>query len=404
MKCRNLIVIFLVWSCMQVCAQPDFRFKRKINGVETEGWHSLILRPGIFQHLNDDLGDLRIYSITDRDTVEIPYLLRIREDHVQEEKIDLALFNKSYKDGVMYLTFELAPGQKVNVLDLAFDESNYLGHVRVEGSDDRLKWYEVLKDQRLVSIRKGIEDFRLSTVSFPMSSYRYLRLSITSDVPLHFKNASFGYNKIEPGKFHAVPLEWTGQTNNKERQTVINIKLKDYAPVSLLEVQTNDEVYFYRAFELSYVKDSIHTQKGWMRRYHGILDGTLTSFKANDFNFPLVFTNELRLVIRNGDNRPLDIRRVSAAGPEVNIVSYLKPGNNFMLYGDDKTRHPSYDLAHFANKIPVDLRAAELDYNEEVLDDDGAVNPIFQSKIWLWGIMGVMICGLAFFTIKMIRN
>lgn len=404
MKCRDLILIFSVFCCMQVCAQPDFRFKRNINGVETEGWYSLILRPGIFQHLNDDLGDLRIYSFAKGDTVEIPYLLRIREDQVKEEKIDLALFNKSYRDGVMYLTFELAPGQKVNVLDLVFDELNYLGHVTLEGSDDRLKWFEVLKDQRVVSIRKGNEDFRLSTISFPMSGYRYLRLSVTSDVPLHFRNASFGYNKIEPGRFHAVPLSWTGKTNNKERETVINIRLKNYVPVSLLEVQTNNDVDFYRGFELSYVRDSIHTQKGWVRRYHGILDGNLTSFKANDFNFPLVFTNELRLIIRNGDNRPLDIRRISAAGPEVNIVSYLKPGNNFMLYGDDKRRRPSYDLAHFATKIPVDPHVAELDYNEEVLEEDVAVNPIFQNKIWLWGIMGVMICGLAFFTIKMIRN
>src|SRR5688500_6173935 len=242
MKCRDLILIFSVFCCMQVCAQPDFRFKRNINGVETEGWYSLILRPGIFQHLNDDLGDLRIYSVAKGDTVEIPYLLRIREDQVKEEKIDLALFNKSYRDGVMYLTFELARGQKVNVLDLVFDELNYLGHVTLEGSDDRLKWFEVLKDQRVVSIRKGNEDFRLSTISFPMSGYRYLRLSVTSDIPLHFRNASFGYNKIEPGRFHAVPLSWTGKTNNKERETVINIRLKNYVPVSLLEVQTNNDV------------------------------------------------------------------------------------------------------------------------------------------------------------------
>ena len=404
MKCRSLILIFLAFSSMQVGAQSDFRFKRNINGVETEGWYSLVLRPGIFHHMNDDLGDFRIYSVTEGDTVEIPYLLRIREDRAKEKKINLALFNKSYHNGVMYLTFELAPGQKVNVLDLAFDEKNYLGHVKVEGSDDRLKWFEVLNDQRLVSIKRGSEEFRLSTVNFPMSSYRYLRLSITSDVPLHFKNASFGYNIVEPGKFHAAPLEWTGKTSNKERQTVISIKLKNYAPVSLLEVQTNNEMDFYRAFELSYVRDSIQSRNGWVRRYHGILDGNLTSFKANDFNFPLVFANELRLVIRNGDNRPLDIRRISAAGPEVNIVTYLKPGNNFMLYGDEKTRQPSYDLEHFANKIPGDPPAAELDHNEEVLAEDGAVNPIFQNKIWLWGIMGVMICGLAFFTIKMIRN
>lgn len=404
MKRHNLIAVLLVICCGNLCAQSEFRFRRKITGVETEAWYSLALSADMFQHLKRDLADMRVYRLEDRDTVEVPYLLKILEDEVQRENVNLELFNKSTRDGIMYLTFEMDPSRKVNFIELKFDEANYLGHVTVEGSDDRLRWFEVLKDHRIVSIDREEEDFEFSTIQFPLSSYRYLRLGVTSDVDLHFRSASFGYNRIKPGTYHDVPLTWNVKTDRKSRQSIIDIRLQHYVPVSTISVQVSNDNDFYRGFKLMYVRDSVRSDKGWIKNYQGILDGHLTSYQTTRFEFPPTLTSDLRIIVRDYDNSPLKIGRISAEGPEVNVVAYLKPGNNFLLYDAAKVGKPVYDLTHFENQIPGSPETADLAQSVEIPVATSGDDPLFQDKAWLWSIMGVMIVGLGFFTIKMMKQ
>lgn len=404
MKYHNLFLILLTIGCTSVFGQSDFAFKRNINGVGKEGWHSISLLPEIFERLNHDLGDLRIYSISDSDTVEIPYLLRIREDETLYEEHELSLFNRSNRNGILYLTFESTTAEKLNSLRLDFDEANYFGHVTLEGSDDRLEWFNITKDHRIVAIKKGTNDFRFSTIRFPQSTYRYLRLSISSDVDLHFRKATFGYNKVRPGVFRDIPLTWKMDSDRKTRQSFVDIKFRHYVPVTALNVEIANDEDFYRAFEMMYVRDSTYTEKGWHKNYAGMMDGYLTSFKNNAFDFPVVFTREVRLIVRDLDNYPLDVKHVSVAGPEVAIITYLKPGDNFMLYGHDRTARPSYDLAHFQNEVPEPAAVAVLDSHEEQLTRVAREKPLFEDRIWLWSIMGLVIVGLGFFTLKMMKK
>lgn len=395
-----LLMILIGTNCL---AQTPFRYKRNISGVHKEGWYDLPLPSGVYKDLNRDLTDFRLYSVSGHDTLELPFLLDIRKDEMRRETVHLPLFNESYRDGVLYLMFELKGSQKVNHLDLDFDEADYFGFVTLEGSEERQAWFEIAKDQRIVSIKKGTDDYTLSTLTFPVTDYRFLRVRVKSDTRLTFREASFAYEVTEPGAYSDIPLQWSMDSDKKNRQSFVEVRLHDHVPVNSIRVQADSTLDFYRSFRLEYVRDSARTEKGWIKQYSTLYEGHLTSYTPNFFKFPWKLAKEIRLVIHDRDNSPLTIQRISATGPDVRVISYLKPGNNLVLYGADGVRPAAYDLAYFEDKIPDALLGAHFGPAKEILAMETETKPLFENKIWLWSIMGLMIGGLGFFTLKMMK-
>lgn len=404
MKRRNFLLLFMILSCAFAGAQNPFSYKRSITGVSREGWHSLTLPPGIFKHMNTDLSDFRLYQVNENDTVEVPYLREVRQDEATLETVLLPLFNKSYRDGVLYLMFELDHAQQVNHLDLAFAEHNYFGLVTIEGSDDRTKWFDITKDQRIVAIEKDSEDYTLSSVKFPITDYRFLRVSIRSDTPLTFRKASFSHQVIQPGSFHEVPLTWHITSDRKSGTSVVDIAFHDYGPVNSLSIKIGSARDYYRSFRMEYMRDSTQTEKGWIKHYGTVYEGHLTSYAANNFTFDWTLAKEMRLVIRDRDNAPLIIDGLAVKGPDVRVVCQLQPGNNFMLYGAAGLRPASYDLAFFQNKIPEKVATAQLGPEESIAGDEPVTRPLFENGLWLWGVMGIMIVGMGYFTVQMMKK
>jgi hypothetical protein len=404
MKRSDFIVALLMLVCVSGLAQPRFQYKRTIGAVGREGWHSIALPPDLYKDINRDMSDIRLYAVHEQDTAEIPYLLDVRDDELTEQTVDLPLFNKSVRNGVLYLTFELKQSQKVNYIDLKFHDLNYFGLVTMEGSDDRQQWFEVIKDQRIVSIRNGVDDYVLCTVNFPVTNYRFLRFSVQSDVPLTFDQASFQYHTVKAGSFNNIPLTWTTRQDKKTKRSFVDIRLRHYAPLSSIQVRTDSAGLFYRPMQIEYVRDSSRTDKGWIKYYQTLYDGHLTSYKANDFVFDWELVRELRMVLQDSDNGPLKIQQISAGGPEIHLISLLKPGNNFMLYGADAVSSPSYDLVHFENRIPEVTTFASLGSPEKIVFAEPDADPLFENKLWLWGLMVLMILALGFFTVKMMKQ
>lgn len=403
MKRSKYIFLLLVFATGYGMGQPAFRYKRNIEGVREAGWYTLVLPTAIFQNLNGELSDFRLYALEGKDTVELPYLLDVRHDEVARKEVQLPVFNTSRMDGELFVSFSLTPSQKVNSLDLAFEELNYFAFVTLEGSDDKSQWFELVKNRRIVSIRNEKSHYALSAITFPLTDYRFLRARVRSDIPLTFRRASFHYNDFTPGVYQEIPLRWNVRHDKKSRESFVDIRLRDFEPVSSLSLKADSTRDYYRPFRLEYVRDSVQTDKGWLKYYSPMYAGYLTSFKPNGFDFDWRTTKELRLVIDNNDNQPLDVLDVAVRGPEVHVIAYLKTGNNFMLYGAGAVRAPLYDLAHFQNKISEAPLKAILSAEEKLIPDRPTAKPLFENKLWLWSIMIVMIGALGFFTMKMMR-
>ncbi|PZR27625.1 MAG: hypothetical protein DI538_25490, partial [Azospira oryzae] len=188
---KHLMICFLFVQVSLSLAQTSFHYKRKLAPIEKEGWYSVVLPVDLFQHITNGYSDIRIIQVNEKDSVEIPYLLRIKNDEISEGFIDLPVINQSKKDGKLYLTFKLNKGQEVNYIDLQFAEENYNGYVQLEGSNDQKEWFELVNHQRILAIKNNTVDFQFSTLNFPLTNYKFLRAAISNDKPLTFQGASF---------------------------------------------------------------------------------------------------------------------------------------------------------------------------------------------------------------------
>ena len=75
---KNKLVLFIAFFVAEIAfAQLDtYNYSREINNI-SETWHSIDLPNGVFEKVSNNLNDFRIYGITETDTIEAPYLLKI---------------------------------------------------------------------------------------------------------------------------------------------------------------------------------------------------------------------------------------------------------------------------------------------------------------------------------------
>jgi hypothetical protein len=405
MKCFKIIVFVLVILQVQCLAQQKtFNYRRKVNSIQQEGWYTIQLPPDVFAHCARDFRDFRLYTINDTDTLEAPYLLKKRTTEVKRIEVELSAINRSKKDGVLFITFELSPEQKVNFIDLEFEETNYFAFVRIEGSQDNKEWFDIVDKERILSLHNANDAYEYNVVNFPVTNYKYLRVSVTSDTRLTFRRASFRNQEIKKGTFTNIPSHWVARQDKKAKQTIVDINLDHYRPVSDLTVEISNDKDYYRALRIDRLADSIQTQKGWIKNYQTVNEGYLTSFRPNEFSMDNELTSKLQLTINNYDNQPLTIKSITVAGPVIELLTFLKPGDTYLLYGNRFIDFPSYDITYFEEKIPETLPHLQLAQEENIAAPVEKTSALFESKYWLWAIMALVIGVLGFFTLKMMKN
>jgi hypothetical protein len=400
-----IIFIFLIFlSRDTVYSQvKDFNYKREIGPIPHEGWFSIILPDDIFGHLNTRFSDLRLYRLAE-DTLEIPYLLKIQENELTETVTPLTVLNKSQKAGILYFTLELGSKQNVNHITLSFKEENYNAFVTLEGSDNQKDWFELSVGNRILSIHDDGVEYAVSTVNFPLSNYNFFRVTVKSDTLLTLARASLKNQTIKKGIINELAQTWKVQHDHKVKQTYITIKLRNAIPVNQLNLQAENDGDYYRNLSIAYVYDSSQSPKGWVKFYNTISTGYSTSFSPNAFVFPYVVAREFRITINNLDNIPLKIKNIELLGPQVELLARLQPAKISLYYGNSALRHPSYDLIHFQKNIPDSVGVLSLDVEEDIRQPAHHDEPLFGNQFWLWGIMGIMIAVLGFFTLRMIKT
>jgi hypothetical protein len=403
-KLQYWLLLLFITATSSFAQTPEFGYARKLSPVTEDGWHAIALPSSVFKYLREDYADIRLYDING-DTTEIPFVLRITEDELQSGKVELKTFNTSTQNKNLFVTFEVPAGQTVNHAEFLFEEDNFDAVVKLEGSDDRASWFEIVTGQRIVSLKTTNVDFRSSTVTFPESRYKYLRATI-SGAKLTFVSATFRNNIRKKGKYLSIGKKFSTTEDKAAKQTIINIMLNDFQPVSNATIDVSNDQDYYRYYSLEYLTDSAQTPKGWTYYYTPLSSGYLTSINQNEISFHPTATQKMRLTVFNADNLPLKIEDIRLSRPETHLIAKLsKDKDYYLLYGNESVNAPSYDLVHFTNKIPDSLRMITPVEDEIVIKKTAEKgSPLIQNPSWLWIILGAVVLLLGFFTLKMMRN
>ncbi|MBX2969616.1 MAG: DUF3999 family protein [Cyclobacteriaceae bacterium] len=397
----TLVCLFIIVSAhAQV---TDFKYRRALDKVSEEGWYSLDLPVDLYQKLNKDLSDIRIFAVADKDTTEIPYLVKSKTDETTREDFNLPLLNQSRSNGVLYFTIQVPAGKALNTLNLNFVEKNLDALVSIEGSEDRKDWFEIVSKKRIVSIDQDDIEYSKTTVTFPDSDYAYLRIQVKADKQVSLTGASFKYISTKKGE-HISLTDFNITSTTENKQTEIRIRAPYRTAINAITVNATHSNDYYRSYSLAYALDSIKTEKGWIQHYSTFDRGYLTSIDSNTLRFNTVITHELKLTIYNQDNPALTINAIELSGPKTEIIAKLPVEKTlFLYYGNPQLNAPRYDIIHFKDRIPKSLTNISL-LAEENLESPQQEKALFTKKFWLWTILIVVIGVMGYFTLHMLKR
>lgn len=226
------------------------------------------------------------------------------------------------------------------------------------------------------------------------------------DAPI-LKTASLFHNTIEPGKSIEYTSEFTVSQNKVAHTTTIEVDLKSKLAVNSIQVKPIDAFDFYRPYTIQYLSDSFKTERGWQYRYATLASGVLNSLEQAPIQFESTLAAKLRIIIENQDNQPLTIDSVLISGVEYALLArFTAKADYFLAYGNKRAQLPAYDIGHFAEAIPTDLKLLEVGNETDAvlirpLDEYEIAPP---SQVWLWLTLIAVTAALGWFSIKMLKN
>ncbi|MRT93553.1 DUF3999 family protein [Ancylomarina sp. 16SWW S1-10-2] len=403
---KNRICIYLLlFVCTNTFAQTkDFKYQREIIGV-TDQWHKLDLPNDIFAKLSSDLSDIRIIGISSqKDTIEAPYLIQVSKESITNKDINFKLLNQSHNKNGYYYSFKVPSKNEINQIKLDFKQDNFDWIVSLEGSQNQKDWYTIIEDYRILSIKNKYTNYQHARLNFPNSKFQYFRVHIKNAEKPELQSAKISCKEVINGKLRKYQINKLEiQQNKKNKTTEINIDLASPVLLSELKIKIEATYDYYRPISIRYVIDSVKTKKGWKRNYRTITSGTLTSLEQNKFKFKSIKAQHLQVIISNHDNESLNISGIEASGYIWQLLARFKKNTSYYLtYGNSSTKKPNYDITRFKSKIPNKI--SELNLGTERIITKKSKDrreALFMNEKWLWGIIGIVILLLAWFTFKM---
>ena len=383
---------------VQAQKKNDFQLQRELPGVTEKGWYSVRLPKEVMSEVSVNLEDLRIFEITETDTLEVPYLINIRTDKTEEKEVDFKLLNRTRRNGYSFYTFKIPGKRIVNHIYLDMDGDNFDARVMVEGSFRQTQWDMIADEMRIIGISNTRVTYRYTELVIPPSNFPYIRLKVRSDNSLRLLKGKLYQRETEEGSFEVFENTYDETQNSEMQQTQIGIKLDGRFPVSSLEIDAGHSRDFYRKFVLEGYRDSARQK---LTLHHGVL----TSVGKNHYNFPIGFVDSLNLRIYNYDDQPVELKSLSVKGPVYELVSELEEGKRYVLaYKAPKAHRPQYDIVYFRDKVPNDLPTVDPGEATNLAEVKEAEDNAGPDQIWVWVIMGVVILVLGAFSFKMMKS
>lgn len=386
----------------------NFGYKRKLEGISNT-WHKFVLEDNLFINSTPDLSDLRVLGINkNNDTLEVPYILKILSDKTSKNEISFKLINQTVNAGGKYYTFEVPGLEEINQITLDFEQENFDWKVTLEGSQNLNDWYGILQDYRILSIKNAVTDYTFTKLTFPVAKFKYFRLLIKEEKKPGLLKTTLVKKETEPGEYRSYTIKSLNKSENETyKQTIVDIRLAHYVPVSLIKLNIDKNFDFYRPVKVLCLVDSIKGPDGWNYSYQNVYQGVLSSLENNKIVLNHAKGAIFRIVIDNQNNTPLTINSAEVQGNLHELTCrFLEPAATYYLfYGDKNLSAPDYDISYFRDKIPADISTLKVGPEELIPQNPKpASQPLFANKMWLWGLMLFIIGLLGWFSIKMIKN
>jgi len=390
---RNSIVSLLYLLCFKGYSQ--FKYQASLQRVKKAGFYRIEVTPVLSSYIKTDFSDLRIFDDANQ---PVPYILsyqpgidtaagympyNIVENGLDDSARNIVIIGNKKKAGISSISLDIRNNSVKRMVDIT-------------GSDDKLHWYSILENGVLERKFVNDTDRYMQDVSFPQSSYKYIKLVIYNG-----KNAPL--NIISAG--------WYLQTLMYEQKSFINNPQSVIKQVDSSDGQSYIFVHDSMPFHKTIVAVNCAAPK-FSSRVANIIAGSsvvgsirITSGAGEIHGLPSFRERDWHMVINNGDNPPLKVLSITTAQETPKIVAWLEPDKQYRLEMNDSLAvAPVYDLEKFKDSIPKNID--EIKYSDiQPINGKAAAQPsTFFKQSWLWPVMIAGLAILVLFTWRLTKE
>ncbi|WP_290307502.1 DUF3999 family protein [Mucilaginibacter flavus] len=395
---KNSIVLTALFCGLTLAAsaQKTFKYGAALQKADSTGFYRINLQPAFIAKAKGDMADIRI---TDAKGNFVPYIQA--GSLPQKDQKSFVVFNTidarlPTDTGTTYVV-ENKTGLPLDRLWIKLQNTAVQRKVNLVGSDDLKQWFAIQENIPLQEAVQNSEGTYMQSLSFPASSYRYLKLLVDdkNKTPIKFLQAGVYTAYAAMLAYTPIPgLTFTRADSNKI--TFINIKLNDNYQVNKLHLNITAPKYFKRSVIIYQVIGGYK---------EAVLEAELNSIKNNDLLFAAK-AKQLQIQISNGDNQPLAISDIKAYQSDEYIISYLEGKQSYhLLAGDSTAQAPEYDLKFFADSIKDNIPAINhqaIVKNTVAIAEKPKAAKDYTVLIWLAIIAAVGV--LLLLTLKMVKE
>lgn len=392
MKKISLSVIVCCTLALQLVSQSQ-KYAFVVTGIKENSLYKIPLSPVCKQYMSDDIHDVRIY---DSKQHEVPYvllsepLLKSKSDFVPYEIVSQEHF-KSYSEII------ILNKNKDKISNIAFNinNSDAYKYCSIEGSDDNTQWYSISELQELSLLYNDVYTNQYKGIYFPLSDYKYFRLTVEdwNSHPLKINSAGYFRNSVIAGKLYDVLFSKTITEDPKNKTTTVSLKFNNNQSVNRLDFKIAGP-RLYKRHALIYAKRE-RTYKNKTEQYtENLVEFELSSDGSLLIDVPRLNEKELFIEIQNKDNPPLEIESIKCLQQASYLVCDLNAKENYTLKSGDVQLHaPEYDLINFVSQIPQLLPEATLGTVTPIASTETKVVQkeisFFETPQFLWICLGI---------------
>ncbi|MHC8949516.1 DUF3999 family protein [Sphingobacterium hungaricum] len=378
-KTINLIACIL-FSCA-LFAQD---YSAAVRPAQTDGYQKIKIPQDIRSIIGNNLGMVRIL---DQNGNEVPYVQQKSKSNVVFIK-NSSIKTEILPDSATFILLENSEQSKINSLTLQISNTTATKNYQIDGSNDQLTWYAVLNSGYLDDLTSVNQTYTEKNISFPLTSYRYIRIKLDDKNSSPLNILAIGKNFIEREKIRyelLTGVSFETKQNREKKQSTVDITLKNKTPIDFIELTiTNPKQYqrnatlFVNANRTVKNKTSVYQQP--------ITEFIINSNEKAFFPTNSTISDKIFLSIDDRDNPPLAISEVMLYQIPVEIIAELKHNEIYQLTVDTNWTSPDYDIASMDLALSDSLQNASvgsLSSNNSVKQGDQTLKEN-SGKVILW--------------------
>jgi hypothetical protein len=337
-------------AALAVAAAPGPPAFERVVRVEKAGRAVLVLDRDVYESARADLGDLRLVDPSGR---EVPYVLDRGGSSARRGPVRPDVRNRGWRaDGAATAVLDFGGRVAKRRLTLRLSGDDFRRPVSVEGSEDGREW-TTLVDEAWVFAVPGEDAARYETVELPENDFPLLRVAARPAPDERSRPAIV--DALVPGGEPLASREaelrtrWTAAHDARSGETWLTLDLgARHHPFTAIVLDVGDE-RFFREVRVDARRDirpadpeawdevgrgQVHRLERGGRVREGLRVGATGRART------------LRVRVRDGDDRPLEVRDVSVAVPLERILfEATAPGAFRLTWGAPARAAPRYDLA-----------------------------------------------------------